>query len=121
MDSALIYLRQIITNFADTHSTAAISTVAFGAFSVCWQSLVGTHQGDIEEVLVLLDLGEGGGDVGVEVIPAQAELLRGHFWWEKEEWKVEMTGEEEVTCRSPPRGGRFLVWLLQLVGRLAGI
>ena len=40
MDSALIYLHQIITNFADTHSTAAISTVAFGAFSVCWQSLV---------------------------------------------------------------------------------
>ena len=82
MDSVLIYLRQIITNFADTHSTAAISTVAFGAFSVCWQSWVvwvGTHQGDIEEVLILLDLGEGGSDVGVEVIPAQAELLRGHF------------------------------------------
>ena len=78
MDSALIYLCQIITNFADTHSTAAISTVAFWAFSVCWQSLLagyGTHQGDIEEVLVLLDLGEGGGDVGVEVIPAQAEFL----------------------------------------------
>ena len=39
---------------------------------------VGTHQGDIEEVLILLDLGEGSGDVGMEVIPSQAKLLRGH-------------------------------------------
>ena len=35
------------------------------------------------------------------------------------ESKVERGGE--VTCMSPPRGGRFLVWLLQLAGRLAGI
>ena len=38
----------------------------------------GTHQGDVEEVLILLDLGERGGDVGVEVIPSQAKLLRCH-------------------------------------------
>ena len=48
--------------------------------------VVVTHQGDVEEVLVLLDLGEGGGDVGVEVVPPKAELLGGHgcCWAERQ-------------------------------------
>ena len=126
----------VITKFADTHS-ADIPAVAFWAFSVCersvWASYF-THQGDVEEVLVLLDLGEGGGDVGVEVVPSQAKLLRGHCCWEERlrRWmkrgqkrmKVDESGckwMKGVTCRSPPRGGRFLVWLLQLGGCLVGI
>ena len=52
------------------------------AFSNLCVLVVVTHQGDVEEVLVLLDLGEGGGDVGVEVVPPKAELLGGHgCWW----------------------------------------
>ena len=62
----------VITNFADVHS-ADIPACHLGHFL-----FVGTHQGDIEEVLILLDLGEGSGDVGMEVIPSQAKLLRGH-------------------------------------------
>ena len=75
----------VITKFADTHS-ADIPAVAFWAFSVgersVWASYC-THQCDVEEVLVLLDLGEGGGDVGVEVVPSQAKLLCGHCCWEE--------------------------------------
>ena len=37
-----------------------------------------TYQGDVHEVIVVPDLGEGGGDVVVEVVPPQAELLRPH-------------------------------------------
>ena len=55
-----------------SHSAADIPAWHLGCF------LFGTHQGDIEEVFILLDLGEGSGDVGVEVIPSQAKLLRGH-------------------------------------------
>ena len=66
-------------NFADTHSTD-IPAVAFMAFlsDLGGEVWSGTHQGDVEEVLILLDLGERGGDVGVEVIPSQAKLLRCH-------------------------------------------
>ena len=35
------------------------------------------HQGDVEKVLVVSDLAEGPGDVGVEVVPLEAILLRG--------------------------------------------
>jgi len=37
-----------------------------------------TNQGYIQEVIIVPDVGEGGGDVGVEVIPAEAELFCGH-------------------------------------------
>ena len=56
------------------------------SFSNLCVLVVVTHQGDVEEVLVLLDLGEGGGDVGVEVVPPKAELLGGHgcCWAERQ-------------------------------------
>ena len=61
----------------------------------------GTHQGDVEEVLILLDLGERGGDVGVEVIPSQAKLLRCHCCWGEEEWKVASEEERVLPVGSP--------------------
>ena len=36
------------------------------------------YQSDIEEVVVIPDVREGGGDVGVEVVPAETKLFRCH-------------------------------------------
>ena len=38
-----------------------------------------TGEGDIKEVLLLTEFSESNADVGLEVIPPQAELLRGHL------------------------------------------
>ena len=38
-----------------------------------------TGKGDIKEVLLLTEFSESNADVGLEVIPPQAELLRGHL------------------------------------------
>ena len=38
-----------------------------------------TGEGDIEEVLLLAEFSESDADVGLEVVPPQAELLRGHL------------------------------------------
>ena len=37
-----------------------------------------THQGDIEKVIFIPDLGEGGRDVGLEVVPSETELFGPH-------------------------------------------
>ena len=38
-----------------------------------------THQSNIQELIIIPDIREGGGDVGVEVIPPQTKLFSGHF------------------------------------------
>ena len=38
-----------------------------------------TYQSYVEKLIIVPDIGEGGGDVGVEVIPAKAELLCRHL------------------------------------------
>ena len=38
-----------------------------------------TGESDIKEVLLLAEFSESDADVGLEVVPPQAELLRGHL------------------------------------------
>jgi len=45
---------------------------------VCSNNIAVTNQSDIEEVVVIPDVREGGGDVGVEVVPAETKLFRCH-------------------------------------------
>ena len=39
----------------------------------------GTHQSNIQELIIIPDIREGRGDVGVEVIPPQTKLFSRHF------------------------------------------
>ena len=46
---------------------------------VCLDLGIITGESDIEEVFLLAEFSEGDADVGLEVVPPQAELFRGHL------------------------------------------
>ena len=56
---------------------------------MCLDLILVTGKRNIKEILVLSELPKGGADVGLEVIPPQAELFRGHlgtFSWFHSDW-----------------------------------